>query len=144
MSDNSRSTIIKYSDIEGVETQFGSKVKMLMHPAFMDMHKDVSVLWVTLPPGTSTGRHNHPEETEIEYIVSGTGTLTIGEDNQVLDLEPWMVALNPPGLFHNVVNTSSEIMHLLRIHVPALPTGVHGDLRDRCIQAAKKSLNKHD
>ena len=55
MNSNNKSIIIKCGEVEGVKTQFGSEVKMLMHPALADLGRDVSVLWVTLPPKASTG-----------------------------------------------------------------------------------------
>ena len=61
-----KSIIVKCQDIDGVQTDFGSEVKMLMHPQFTQMDQDVSILWVTLPPGASTGRHNHPDQAEFE------------------------------------------------------------------------------
>ncbi|MBW1837265.1 MAG: cupin domain-containing protein [Deltaproteobacteria bacterium] len=135
-----KSIIVKCQDIDGVRTDFGSEVKMLMHPQFTEMDHDVSVLWVTLPPGSSTGRHNHPDQDEFEYIVSGQGVLYAGEAEGI-SVEPFMMVLNPSGLFHNVVNTGSETMYLLRIHVPSLQAGsVHGNLIARCIDTAKNSL----
>jgi mannose-6-phosphate isomerase-like protein (cupin superfamily) len=137
MNSNKKSIIIKCEEVEGVKTQFGSEVKMLMHPALRDLNRDVSVLWVTLPPGASTGLHSHPDQAEFEYIVSGKGVLEAGEDK--IQVEPNMLVFNPPGLDHNVSNTRKATMCLLRFHVPSLPKGdVNEDLIGRCIEAAKR------
>jgi mannose-6-phosphate isomerase-like protein (cupin superfamily) len=139
MASQEKSIIVRCMHNEGIKTRFGSEVKMLIHPAFTRMEQNASALWVTLPPGASTGRHNHPNEVEFEYIVSGKGILKTGDDETVV-VEPFMLVLNPPGLDHNVVNTGSEIMHLLRVHVPSLPgEGTHENLIDQCIQAAKRN-----
>ena len=112
---------------------------MLMHPDFMHMGRDISVLWVTLPPGASTGFHQHADQAEYEYIVSGTGVLNAGDE--VIPVAPFMLVLNPPGLVHNIENTGGETMYLLRFHVPSLSgDSVHGDLIGKCIEAAKKSI----
>jgi mannose-6-phosphate isomerase-like protein (cupin superfamily) len=138
MSSNRRSLIIKWEDVEGVETEFGSEVRMLMHPAITDMDRDVSVLWVTLPPGASTGHHSHPDQAEFEYIVSGKGILETGQDE--IQVESNMLAFNPPGLRHNVRNTGKVTMYLLRLHVPALRArSASEDLIGKCIEAAKRS-----
>jgi len=50
MNSNQKSIIVKCEEVVGVKTQFGSEVKMLMHPAIQDLNRDASVLWVTLPP----------------------------------------------------------------------------------------------
>jgi mannose-6-phosphate isomerase-like protein (cupin superfamily) len=138
MASQEKTIVVRCLDNEGIKTRFGSEVKMLIHPSFTKMEQNASALWVTLTSGASTGRHNHPNEVEFEYIVSGKGLLKTGDETVVV--EPFMLVLNPPGLDHNVVNTGSEIMHLLRIHVPSLPgEGTHGNLIDQCIQAARKN-----
>lgn len=135
MDSNKKSIIVKCGEVEGVKTQFGSEVKMLMHPALMELGRDVSVLWVTLPPQASTGSHNHPEQAEFEYVASGRGTLESGGEK--IGVETNMLVLNPPGLQHNVVNTGNETIHLLRFHLPALPEGQ--GMSGKSIEAAKRS-----
>jgi mannose-6-phosphate isomerase-like protein (cupin superfamily) len=138
MNSNRKSTIVKWEEVPGVKTSFGSEVKMLMHPAIQDLNRDVSVLWVTLPPEASTGRHNHPDQAEYEYIVSGYGTLETGQD--IIPVEPQMLVFNSPGLYHNVRNTGKTTMHLLRVHAPSLPEGE--ELIGKCIEAAKQSSKR--
>ena len=135
---SSKSVIVKWREVEGIKTAFGSEVKMLLHPSLIDVQRDASVLWVTLPPGSSTGRHDHPAQGEYEYIVSGTGVLEAGQDT--IQVEPMMLVFNPPGLEHNVSNTGKEIMYLLRFHVPSLPPGdPKENLIGKCIEAARRS-----
>jgi len=134
MNSNKKSIIIRWEEVEGVKSQFGSEVKMLMHPAFMDLGRDASVLWVTLPPGASTGRHQHPDQAEFEYVVSGKGVLEAGQEK--IQVKGKMLVFNPSGLEHNVKNTGKATMYLLRFHVPSLPKE---DLIAKCIEAAKRS-----
>jgi mannose-6-phosphate isomerase-like protein (cupin superfamily) len=134
MNSSKKSIIVKCEEVEGVKSQFGSEVKMLMHPALMDLSRDASVLWVTLPPGASTGRHQHPDQAEFEYIVSGKGVLEAGQER--IQVKGKMLVFNPSGLEHNVKNTGKATMYLLRFHVPSLPKE---DLIAKCIEAAKRS-----
>ena len=108
---------------------------MLMHPALMDLGRDVSVLWVTLLPRASTGAHNHPEQAEFEYMASGQGTLESGQEK--LEVEANVPVFNPPGLQQNIINTGNETIYLLRFHVPALPEGQR--MSGKSIEAAKRS-----
>jgi mannose-6-phosphate isomerase-like protein (cupin superfamily) len=128
---------VKCDEVEGVKTQFGSEVKMLMHPALQELGRDISVIWVTLPPMASTGLHSHPGQAEFEFVASGTGVLEAGGDK--IQVGPNMLVLNPPGLQHNVRNTGKETMHLLRLHAPSLP---EEDLIGKCIAAAKKTVKR--
>jgi mannose-6-phosphate isomerase-like protein (cupin superfamily) len=135
MNSNQKSIIVKCEEVVGVKTQFGSEVKMLMHPAIQDLNRDASVLWVTLPPQASTGLHRHPGQAEFEYVASGKGVLEAGQDK--IQVEANMLVFNPPGLLHNVRNTGEATMHLLRFHVPSLPK--EEELIGKCIEAAKRS-----
>jgi hypothetical protein len=56
MNSNKKSMMIKCEEVPGIKTPFGSEVKMLMHPALQDLDRDVSVLWVTLPPEAAAKR----------------------------------------------------------------------------------------
>ncbi len=134
MKSDQKSIVVKCEAIEGVQTPFGSEVKMLMHPELMDLKRDVSVIWVTLPPEASTGLHCHPEQAELEYIASGRGILEAGDER--IEVEPQMLVFNPPGLYHNVRNTGKATLHLLRVHVPSLPKGE--ELIGKCIEAARE------
>ena len=138
MNTNQKSIVVKCEAVQGVQTPFGSEVKMLMHPELMDLKRDVSVIWVTLPPGATTGLHCHPEQAELEYIASGKGILEAGEDR--IEVEPQMLVFNPPGLYHNVRNTGKTTLHLLRVHVPSLPKGE--ELIGKCIEAARQSSER--
>jgi len=135
MNSNQKSIIVKCEEVVGVKTQFGSEVKMLMHPAIQDLNRDASVLWVTLPPQASTGLHRHPGQAEFEYVASGKGVLEAGQDK--IQVEANMLVFNPPGLLHNVRNTGEATMHLLRFHLPSLPK--EEELIGKCIEAAKRS-----
>ena len=137
MNSAQKSIIVRCEDVAGVQTPFGSEVKMLMHPALQELNRDASVLWVTLPPKASTGLHSHPGQGEFEYVASGKGVLEAGQDK--IQVEANMLVFNPPGLFHNVSNTGETTMHLLRFHVPSLP---QEELIGKCIAAAKGSSKR--
>ena len=91
MDSRQKSIVVRCEAVKGVKTPFGSEVKMLMHPELMDLERDVSVIWVTLPPGASTGLHCHLEQVELEYIASGNGVLEAGEDR--IEVKPQMLEI---------------------------------------------------
>jgi len=131
------STLIRMEEGPGVVTQFQTVVRMLMHPEITGTPQNVSVLAVTLPSGTATGLHQHKDSDEYEYIVSGTGVLEAG-DRKDIPVEPFMMVHNPSGIMHEIRNTGTETMYLLRIHVPALIPEEAGDIIDKAITEAKK------
>jgi len=120
------SNLIRMEEVPGVLTQFQTVVRMLMHPEITATRQNVSVLTVTLPPGTATGLHQHKKSDEYEYVVSGTGLLEAG-DRKEIPVQPFMIVHNPLGIMHETRNTGTETMYLLRIHVPALMPEEAGD-----------------
>ena len=133
MNLNKKSMIVKCEEVEGIKTQFGSEVKMLMHPALMDLGRDVSVLWVTLPPPKhQPGPIAIPIRQNLSILFPARDTRSGQEKIRV---KAKMLVFNPPGLDHNVKNTGKATMYLLRFHVPSLPKE---DLIGKCIEAAKR------
>ena len=125
---NSRGYQIKISDVPGATTPSKTTVKLPIHPEVTGIPKTapISILWVIIPPGLSTGLHDHELSDEYEYIVSGTGLLEVGQEKDI-PVEPEMLVFNPQGVMHEVKNTGKDTMKLLRVHVPPLkpPAGGH-------------------
>lgn len=59
-----------------------------------------------LHAGQSTRGHSHAGQEEVYFFVSGTGTMTVGD--QTFDVAAGSVILIPDGLFHRVSNTGSS------------------------------------
>ena len=134
---NSRSFQVKIQDVPGVATPSQTTVKLPIHPEVTGIPKTtpISILWVIVPPGCSTGRHAHELSDEYEYIASGTGLLSVGQEEDIA-IEPEMFIYNPQGVTHEARNTGKETMKLLRVHVPPLKPSAPGDSIDRAINEA--------
>ena len=68
---------------------------------------------VTLPPSCEVGHHEHHDEIEAYYILSGTGMY---EDNgRAMDVEPGDVFYCDNGLGHGIKNTGTENLVFLAL-----------------------------
>ena len=119
--DNVRPFQFKIQDVPGVITPTQTTVKLPIHPMITGTPKTapISILWVVIPPGCSTSRHNHEFSDEYEYIASGTGFLDVDQEKDIA-VEPEMLVFNPKGIMHQVRNTGKDTIKLLRVHVPPL------------------------
>src|SRR5262245_3663772 len=64
-----------------------------------------------LPPGKSTTPHYHPRTEEIYYLLSGRGSMQIGDE--VREVGPGDAIAIPPGQVHTITNTGSETLLFL-------------------------------
>jgi quercetin dioxygenase-like cupin family protein len=71
-----------------------------------------------VPPGGVIGRHHHPAEIEMVYVVSGQCVLTLDEDERPLTAGD-IVAI-PAGLVHSLRNAGAVLVELLAIFTPPL------------------------
>ncbi len=73
------------------------------------IHDDV------LPPGTSIGPHQHTNDSEYYYIVSGNGVMTLdGVEHEVSDGDITVVY---PGGTHGLANCSDKDLRIIVIAV---------------------------
>ena len=75
---------------------------------------------VVILPGQGHSRHNHPNEEEVLYFLSGTG------EQVVADGDPFPVRAGdaiyiPTGVFHSTLNTGWEPLRLIAIYNPGGP-----------------------
>jgi len=71
--------------------------------------------YLTLPPGTSIGIHEHKNDEELYIILEGHGMMTVdGEDRTV---ESGDVIVNKPFGSHGLVNDSNQEMRILVLEV---------------------------
>ncbi|MCL1993631.1 MAG: cupin domain-containing protein [Spirochaetes bacterium] len=63
------------------------------------------VVEVTLPPGSSIGRHNHENETEYYIILSGSGF--VDDDGKETEVKQGDVIITGRGAFHSIANKGS-------------------------------------
>ncbi len=74
--------------------------------------------YVRLMPGEAVGLHSTREGEELIIPISGEGEL-VTPASAGLPLRTGMVAYNPPGTVHDVINTGNEI--LTYVYVVARP-----------------------
>src|SRR5690606_8461875 len=61
--------------------------------------------------------HVHARETEVVYVLEGTGTMTV--NGVALAIEPTSVVQVPPGATHSF--TATSLLRALQIYAPAGP-----------------------
>ena len=64
------------------------------------------VIHGTLPPKSTIGKHTHENDSEIIYILSGSGE--VDDDGAVLPLEAGDCHYRPKGHSHSLINNSEE------------------------------------
>jgi mannose-6-phosphate isomerase-like protein (cupin superfamily) len=64
--------------------------------------RNQSLAEATVPPGTRTAAHYHPETEEIYYILSGEGTMFLGAES--LPVSRGDAIAIPPGAVHWIEN----------------------------------------
>ena len=67
-------------------------------------------------PGQASSRHSHEHSEELVYVVSGEGTVTIGEETAPL-LANTMV-YGPPAIAHQYHNTGNSDLVLFVVYSP--------------------------
>jgi quercetin dioxygenase-like cupin family protein len=70
---------------------------------------------IVLEPGCSVGRHEHHGESEVFYVLSGTGEIDVNGD--IRQVKPGDVAVCHNGSYHSAKNTSDKELRILAIVV---------------------------
>jgi len=91
-------------------TKDGAQIRSLLD-RFNAPVQNQSLAEATLPPGGSTGAHRHPASEEFYYVLSGRGSLTVGQETR--ELKPLDAVLIPPGAVHQLANKGTEALVFL-------------------------------
>ena len=75
---------------------------------------------VVILPGAGHTRHNHPDEEEILYILSGEAEQMVA-DGEPFPVRGGDVIYIPAGVFHSTINTGWEPVRLIAIYNPGGP-----------------------
>lgn len=75
-----------------------------------------SLAHITLPPGTASLRHYHPDVEESYTVLAGRGRLTLND--QVFALGPGDTAAIPVGAIHQIANDHDADLVFLAVCVP--------------------------
>jgi mannose-6-phosphate isomerase-like protein (cupin superfamily) len=79
-----------------------------------------------LKPGKNTDHGSHPNPyDEIYYVLSGQGTLYLGEARDEYDLTPNTVAFIPGGTLHSLHNSGPVDLELITVMPGTLAEGVN-------------------
>lgn len=104
------------AEVPAFTTKDGSEIRELLAHRNSCIAKQ-SLAEARLPPGGKTTPHYHPQTEEIYYILRGTATMQIGEE--LRDVVPGDAIAIPPGLTHQITNTSDETLTFLCCCAPA-------------------------
>ena len=70
-------------------------------------------------PGARAPVHRHPESEELVYVLSGSGTMTLGE--ATLAVEKGMALRIPAGVPHSFTVGGEEPMEIVQVYSPGGP-----------------------
>ena len=73
------------------------------------LHDDI------LPPGVSIGSHQHTDDEEYYYIISGCGVMTLNDEQFAVNAGD--ITAVYPGGSHGLVNTGSEDLRIMVVSV---------------------------
>ena len=84
---------------------------------------------VSIQPGDGHARHNHPDSDEVIFVVAGTGTQMLNDEDPA-DIGPGDCIYIPKGVYHATQNTGWEAMKLIIVYAPAGPEDVFRGMDD--------------
>lgn len=97
-------------DIPAYTTKDGSEIRELMHPLHHSCHKQ-SLAEATVKPGCQTRLHRHQETEELYFMLSGKGTMTLGDE--VFTVKSGDTVCIAPGTAHRIENTGQQDLVIL-------------------------------
>lgn len=81
-------------------------------------HPQASVSLVDVPPDGVIGRHIHPQEIEVVYVLAGQSLLTL--DDADYPFSAGQIVAIPAGLEHGLRNVGDETVQLLTFFTPPI------------------------
>ena len=109
-------------------------LKMIYSPEVND-YEGATVLFSHVPPGSSSGRHAHPDSDEIMYFL-GRGIASLGHED--VEIQNDLVVLAPKGVEHEARNTSeTETLKIFCVFIPPLKPN---ELLTKAAQLSKEKI----
>lgn len=99
-----------------INTCHGSEIRPLIDRTTSEITQ-CSLAEEVLPPGRAVIAHHHNQTEEIYYILSGHGSMTVGDDKR--EVGAGDAVYIPRGHRHSLENTGSEPIKLLLVCGPA-------------------------
>ena len=117
--------VIKASEVKSYISPlpYRRELKVLLSPKIHKTSNLIGMGMVIVQPGEAGNPHIHQTEQEIWFVISGSGQLVIG--GEVVQLEPELVIVAPPGVPHQIMNKGKDILKALFIFTPAGPEQPH-------------------
>ncbi len=91
-------------------------LKVLLSPHLQSQVHDIAVGMTILPPGQSSSYHDHQDEIEVWYVVSGRGEAVVGGER--FPIEPDTLIYTPLHTKHQFINSGEETMKVLWMYAP--------------------------
>ena len=110
---------IKEQDVKGLDLP-GRLWKKLIGPDEGGCQNMIFGM-VSFPPGSDPGQHQHENEEEIIYVVSGKGETKVGDT--IYPLEPGVTVFTEPGIPHGVKTIGDEPLILVSVFSPPVKPG---------------------
>jgi mannose-6-phosphate isomerase-like protein (cupin superfamily) len=95
---------------EPFTTKDGSEIRELLAHRNSCI-RNQSLAEARLPAGAQTTAHLHPKTEEIYYILSGNGTMRIGDETR--QVGPGDAIAIPPGAEHQITNTGTPVLKFI-------------------------------
>ena len=73
---------------------------------------------IVLRPGQGVDGHRHKAEDDSFLVLEGTLSLTVGDDDRVVQAGPGTFVLVPSGTLHAIVNAGETDVRFLNVHAP--------------------------
>lgn len=102
-------------------TEHGEIIYELLGRHFDEQTEIHSVALVQIPPGKSSLLHYHPVAEESYYMLKGTASIRIGEEES--RVTSGQIILIPPGRPHKIRNVGEDVLEFLTVCVPAWEPG---------------------
>jgi mannose-6-phosphate isomerase-like protein (cupin superfamily) len=102
--------VINIKNSEPFETKDGSQIRSLLDLSNAAVQNQ-SLAEATLPAGSSTQRHRHPQSEEIYYLLQGSGRMELGPE--IREVGVGDAILIPPGAAHKISNTGNSDLKIL-------------------------------
>ncbi len=91
-------------------TKDGSEIRELL-AARNSCIRNQTLAQARLPAGGATAPHHHVQTEEIYYILSGQGSMRVGEE--IRGVGPGDAIAIPPGAAHQITNTGADTLKFL-------------------------------
>jgi mannose-6-phosphate isomerase-like protein (cupin superfamily) len=113
--------IVNHRDTTPFTTVDGSTIRELLAHRNSAI-RNQSLAEARVPPGRATIPHHHAVAEEIYYMLSGTGSMTLGDESRPVG--PGDAIAIPPGVRHTIRNTGGDELVFLCCCAPGYE---HGD-----------------